>query len=72
MSVCIIAYLAYAINIWNQAKRKAKNYVIFILGVSILYTILLTVGLFLPFFSLPMYTVLLNVGNMLTFGCWWT
>lgn len=44
---------------------------IFILASAIVYTLLMTVGLFLPSFFLPLYVVLFHVGNMLAFGVWY-
>ena len=71
ITVCIIAYLIKAIYIWNKAERKAKNFVIFIFVASIVYTLMLTIGVFLPVFSLPLFTALFHIGNLLLVGIWW-
>ena len=44
---------------------------IVVLSVSVVYTILLTAGLFMPNFNLPLYVAIFYIGNMMAFGVWY-
>jgi len=69
--LCLMIYLGKGIYVWHNAKRKAKNLMIAILVASMVYTLLTTIGILIPVFYLPLYTVIFHLGNVLFLAVWY-
>ena len=68
--ICLMIYLAKGIYVWYHAQRKAKNTVIAVLVLAMVFTLVTTIGTLVPVFFLPLYTVLFHLGNILFLLVW--